>query len=156
MPGRPRPPRPGRSAGCGPRHLDNGAVRAARRQPERVARALHDERRDEHAVQLRQAALRRGCIGAARGVELARGSGRPPDGNAVRLLDEPDAEPRGKGLVGGGDEIRCRHVAARAVTEDECGAGPLHQVQVRPRLAVRSVDLDGGRPCHAVTAAPAA
>jgi serine acetyltransferase len=40
------------------RHLHNGSTLAGRRNAERVSRSLHDERRDQHRIELGETALR--------------------------------------------------------------------------------------------------
>ena len=55
-------------------------------------------------------------------VELVRRRRASAPGDAVRLLDERDADAFGERRVGRGDEIARRHAAAGAVAEHECRA----------------------------------
>jgi hypothetical protein len=77
------------------------------------------------------------------GVELRRAGRRTPAGDAVRLLDQRDADPFGAGGVRCGDEIRRLHTAGGSVTKDESAARLVDEVEVDAGRAVRSLDVQG-------------
>ena len=80
--------------------------------------------------------------GRPRGVELARRRGRAAPGNALRLLDERDAQALGDRYVRGGRKVRRQHAAAGAVAQDQRSARSVYELQMGMRPAVRSVDLE--------------
>jgi hypothetical protein len=88
------------------------------------------------------------------GVELVRRSRATPPGNPVRLLDEHDAQPGRQSSVLRTHEVGRADAAARPVTEHERGRGPVDRMEVRPRGADRSLQLEdetslaGGRPVN--------
>ncbi len=77
-------------------------------------------------------------------IELARRSGRAPARHEVGLLDERDAHGLGLGDLRDRDQIARLDAATRAVAEHERGRRRVREMQVRPRGAVRRVDLDRG------------
>jgi hypothetical protein len=92
---------------------------------------------DRHSAQSVVAKLREHARPG--GVELPCGSRATPASDAVRLLDEYDADPGRQRCVLGRNEVGRRHAAACAVTEDEHRRGVVDQIEVRPRGADRSL-----------------
>ena len=76
------------------------------------------------------------------GIELLRRGGRAPTGDAVRLLDERDAEPFFVRCLCGRDEVGCLDTAARTMAEHDRSARLVHGVEIRPRRSVWSLDLE--------------
>jgi hypothetical protein len=78
-------------------------------------------------------------------VELARRSGRAPACDAVRLLDEGDADPlRARGFRYG-EKVRRVYSPTCSMAEDKRRSWLVGAMQVNVRLAVRSVDCER---CH--------
>ena len=80
-----------------------------------------------------------------RGVELRRARRRAPAGDAVRLLDQRDADPFRPGGLRRCHEVGRLHAAGGSVTEHESTAGLVSGEQMNARRTMRSIDLD----CHA-------
>ena len=75
-------------------------------------------------------------------VELVRRSRTATAGDPVGLLDEHDAHSGLERRVLRGHEVRRADSAARSVPEDERRRGLVDQVEVRPRRADRSLQLE--------------
>ena len=88
-------------------------------------------------------------------IELLRRSRRAAACNAIGLLHERDGEPLRLSSLRRGHEVRRRHAAAGAVTEDERAARPLDGVQMHVRRAVRRLDCERGHARTISTAPPA-
>ena len=81
-------------------------------------------------------------------VELVRGGRRASPGDAVGLLDESDAEPRGERDAGRRREVAGAHPSPGSMTQDESRGRRSGLVQVDPRRTVRRLDLDRRRRLH--------
>ena len=77
-------------------------------------------------------------------IEVGRRRGRAPAGNAIRLLDERNAEPDGERHVLRSDEILGGDSSTRAVAEDEDAARRIGVVEMRLRRAVSRVQHESG------------
>jgi hypothetical protein len=92
----------------GSRDAHDGAIRARRRRPERVALTLDDQRRDRHGVELREAAL----VGLTGWVEW---EGEADDGDRVGLGCCPARDAGARRAAAGQD----REAAKRTLAELE-------------------------------------
>ena len=75
-----------------------------------------------------------------RGLELSRRSRSTTPGDAVRLLDERDAEPFRDRDFRGGDEVRRGHPATGSMAEDERGPRLHRGMQMCVRRPVRGFE----------------
>ena len=124
-------------------HLDDRATRGAGRNPEGVARTLHDQCRDRHLVELRQTARWRGPPGAARRLQGER-EAKHADG-AGRLRSAA-GHPRAQGPTA--DEERQPAELARDQVADHYRPGSVELARrsgrASPGDAVRLLDERDG------------
>ena len=99
--------------------------------------AADDEREDRELVLPQVVDDRR-----PRGVELPRRGRRASPGDAIRLLDEHDAEAFLERRVLRSDQVPRRHASPGTVAEHQRGARLFHGMQVRACWTVRSLDLE--------------
>ena len=116
----------GISQGVVARNADDGSPRAVRRHPERVALALHDERRDLNRVQLRQSAL--GGIVALAGRMQWEGEAQDataPTSAEVRQATRAPADrpPVMIGSPSSASSRNCSRTAVQAASSWRAGAG---------------------------------
>ncbi len=144
-----RAPRDGSEAGSSP----TGAGLQRERQAENADRAGRSRRAagdaatqgppsddDRQPVQLARKQLF--DDGGPRGFELTRGSRGAPAGDAVRLLDERDADSLRARRIRHRDEVSRGYAAGCSVTEDQRGSRLLDRMQVSLRRAVRSIHVE--------------
>jgi hypothetical protein len=73
---------------------------------------------------------------------MVGGSRRPAAGDAIRLFDEDDAEPRSPRRPRDGDEIARADASSGTVAEDETSGRTCSQIEMRPRRAGGCLDLE--------------
>jgi hypothetical protein len=116
-----------------------GSCRATRNTPAQRATA-HDQRQVGQLVPAKALDDRDPCR-----VELFCRGGGAAAGDAVRLLDERDADSLRTRGVPRGYEIGCVHPARSPMPEHERSSRPVDRMEMGARGAVRGVDAD----CHA-------
>jgi hypothetical protein len=100
-----------------------------------------------------------GKLGAAQALDHrepgrveVRCSGRgAPAGDAVRLLDQGDADPLCEGGIARSEEVRRVGASTGSVAEDERGARFLGLVEVGTGRTARGLDVESGHTAHDVT-----
>jgi hypothetical protein len=79
--------------------------------------------------------------GDPRRIEVMCGSGAPPPGDAVRLLDERDGDADRAGRLRHRRQIPRSHPSPGSVAEDQRGPGLVRGVQVCDRPPVLGLDV---------------
>ena len=127
-----------------PRNADDRSARAVRRHPERVALALHDERRDLNRVQLGQPAL--GGIVALAG--RMQWEGEAQDGDCADVRGRATGNPGAGGAAAGDDRKPAQRVRAQLL--ENCRPGRIELARGRrattARDSVRLLDERNGVP----------